>query len=325
VTLRKIVVLDGHTTNPGDLSWESLAKLGELTVHERTADADVVARLSDAEIALINKVQLTRDILLALPKLRYVGILATGTNCVELQAAHELGIVVCNVPSYSTDSVAQLVFEALLDWSTQAQAHRSAVRAGAWVSAPDFSLNVATLQELAGKTLGIVGYGTIGRRVAEIAHAFAMQVLVAQSLRPDGQPSTDARPARVPLDELLTRSDFVTLHCPLTQRTRSLMGARELGLMKPTAVLINTARGPLIDELALAGALDRGRPIAAYLDVLSSEPPPADHPLLHHAACRITPHIGWTSREARNRLIQTSTDNVAAFLAGTPSNVVGVG
>lgn len=339
----QIVVLDGYTTNPGDLSWDSLAKFGTLTVHERTAPADVPARLVEATLALTNKVSLTKDILQQLPKLRYIGILATGTNAVDLHTAQGQGIVVCNVPRYGTDAVAQLVFEAMLDAATHAQQHRAAVADGAWERAQDFCFNVTTVHEIAGKTLGIIGFGTIGRKVAEIATAFGMEVLIAESLNPDapkprsthlGSLTTQSpgvseveppKPEpRVPLDALLQTSDFVTLHCPLTERTRRLLGERELSLMRPGAILINTARGQLLDEVALAHALSQGRPAAAYLDVLSTEPPPANHPLLHHPGCKITPHFGWTSREARSRLIEISANNVAAFLAGSPCNVVGV-
>jgi glycerate dehydrogenase len=298
---------------------------GELTVHNRTTASDVVTRLAEADLALTNKVVLTGDVLQRLPTLRYVGILATGTNAVDLPAAQQRGIVVSNVPRYSTDSVAQLVFEALLDTMTHGQAHRAAVAEGAWERAQDFCFNVSTVRELAGKTLGIVGFGTIGRKVVQIAQAFGMEVLIAESLNPvhtDTGSQIPTPAARVPLNVLLQTSDFVTLHCPLTERTRGMIGERELGLMKPTAILINTARGPLLDETALARALTQGHPAAAYLDVLSTEPPPANHPLLHHPACKITPHIGWTSREARSRLIEISAGNVAAFLAGAPRNVV---
>jgi glycerate dehydrogenase len=301
-----------------------LAKLGTLTVHDRSAPGDVVTRLAEATLALTNKVSLNKDILQQLPKLRYIGILATGTNAVDLQTAQAQGIVVCNVPRYGTDAVAQLVFEAILDAATHAQQHRAAVANGAWERADDFCFNVATVREIAGKTLGIIGFGTIGRKVAQIAEAFGMHILVAQSSNPDSpRPEARGLPPRVTLDALLKTSDFVTLHCPLTAHTRLLIGERELKLMKPSAILINTARGQLLDEMALAQSLSHGRPAAAYLDVLSSEPPPSDHPLLHHPACRITPHFAWTSYEARGRLIEISTHNVAAFLAGSPSNVVG--
>jgi glycerate dehydrogenase len=339
VTRPKIVVLDGYTTNPGDLSWRSLEILGELTIYERCSPEDLLPRLADAELALTNKVVLTAETLKALPKLRYVGILATGTNAVDLEAATERGIVVSNVPRYSTDSVAQLVFEAMLDAATHAQLHRTAVARGDWVNAPDFCFNVGTVRELAAKVLGIIGYGAIGRKVEQIALAFGMEVLIAESFNPAppkapfDSPSLAHGPkpwgersrtpkARVPLNELLARADFVTLHCPLTDRTLKMIGANELALMKDSATLLNMARGPLVDEAALAQALALGRPAAAYLDVLSTEPPPPDHPLLHSPACKITPHIGWTSWEARGRLIEISSQNVAAFLAGTPSNVV---
>jgi glycerate dehydrogenase len=321
VAAPNIVVLDGYTTNPGDLSWEALERLGALTVHERTAQEHVVSALSEAELALTNKVQLTSEILQALPQLKYIGILATGTNAVDLKAASAQGIVVCNVPRYSTDSVAQLVFEALLDAATHAHDHRNAVRNGAWETAEDFCFNVATVRELAGKTLGIVGYGTIGQKVAHIARAFGMNVLVAQSLSVAAQPPPSAMP-RVPLPELLRAADFVTLHCPLTPTTRGLIGKPALAAMKNTSFLINTARGPLIDEAALAMALDRGQIAGAYLDVLSEEPPAPQHPLLHHPLCKVTPHIGWTSFESRERLLQLSADNIAAFLRGTPIHVV---
>jgi len=321
VTQPKIVVLDGYTTNPGDLSWDPLQQLGQLTVYDRTEQSEVVNRLQGVDLALTNKVLLPQEILSALPALKYIGILATGTNAVDLSAAAGQSIVVCNVPRYSTDSVAQLVIEALLDAATHAGAHRAAVQSGAWANGPDFCFNVATVRELKGMTLGIVGYGTIGRRVAEVASALGMNLLIAESL--NGAPSAaKGDPKREPLASVLQHSDFVTLHCPLTARTRGIIGQKELELMKATAILINTARGPLIDEAALALALNQGQIAGAYLDVLSEEPPLPGDPLLHHPKCKITPHIGWTSREARERLLAVSAQNIEAFLLNKPINVV---
>lgn len=315
-----IVVLDGHTVNPGDLDWEPLGALGLLTVHPRTAPEQVRGRIGDAAVVLTNKV-LLRELELAAPQLHYVGILATGTNAVDLGAARARNITVCNVPAYSTDSVAQLVIENLLDAATSAAAHRAAVAQGHWETSEDFSFNVTTVQELRGQVLGVIGYGSIGSQVARVAQALGMTVLVANSSSLSPRPLASGL-QRVALPELFCRSDFVTLHCPLNDRTRGLIGENALATMKPSAYLINSARGPLLDEAAVARALDTGRLQGAYLDVLSQEPPAANNPLLHHPRCKITPHIAWTSLQARQRLISVSADNVAAFLRGAPQNVV---
>lgn len=316
----RIVILDGYTVNPGDLDWAPLQALGQLTVHPRSAPDQVLGRIGDANIVLTNKV-LLREAELAAPKLRYVGILATGTNAVDLSAARARNVTVCNVPAYSTDSVVQLVIENLLDAATSAASHRAAVTRGEWEKAEDFCFNVATVRELRGQVLGVVGFGSIGSQVARVAQALGMTVLVAHSNSPSPRP-LDEGLQRVTLPELLRQADFVTLHCPLNDSTRGLIGETALATMKPGAFLINTARGPLLDEAALARALDQGRLQGAYLDVLSQEPPAADNPLLHHPRCKVTPHIGWTSLQARRRLISVSAENVAAFLRGAPRNVV---
>ena len=312
-----IVVLDGHTLNPGDLSWDALRTLGECTVHDRTPRDQVVARAREAEIALTNKVVFDRAVLAQLPRLRYIGVLATGYNVVDVAAAAAQGIVVTNVPAYSTRSVAQLTFALLLELTQRVGDHARAVREGRWTRSPDFCFWDHPLVELDGLTMGIVGFGHIGRSVAALAQAFGMRVL-AHSRTPRAAPGV----AWVDLDALFERSDVVSLHCPLTPETRDLVNAERLARMKPTAFLINTGRGPLVNERDLAEALDAGRLAGAGLDVLSAEPPPADHPLLAARNCLITPHIAWATRAARERLMRTVVENVRAFLAGAQQNRV---
>lgn len=316
----RIVVLDGHTLNPGDLSWDELAALGDLTVHPRTPAELVEVRAHGAEIVLTNKVVLDRATLARLPQLRYLGVLATGTNVVDLAAARERGIPVTNVPGYSTASVAQMVFALLLELTQQVGQHAALVRAGRWSASPDFAFWERPLVELDGQILGLVGFGAIGRRVAAIGAALGMQVLV-HTAHPERHADATAV-TFVPLEELLRRSDVVSLHCPLTPSTQGLLDARRLALLKPTALLINTGRGPLVDAAALAAALNGGRLAGAGLDVLTEEPPPLDNPLLSAANCVITPHIAWATRAARLRLMATVVANLRAFLAGTPQHVV---
>lgn len=319
----RIVVLDGYSVNPGDLSWVGLAALGEVTVYDRTAAGEVMKRAAEAEILLTNKVFLGREIIAALPRLRYIGVLATGVNVVDLAAAGERGIPVTNVPDYSTASVAQMVFAHLLEQTQQVGHHAQAVREGSWSACKDFCFWEKPLIELQGLTMGIVGFGRIGRRVAQAATAFGMQVLV-HTAHPERYPEAkDLEGLRfADLETLFRQSDVISLHCPLTPETERLVNAERLALMKPSAYLINTGRGPLIDESALAAALNQGRLAGAGLDVLSVEPPPADHPLLQTRNCIITPHIAWATRAARERLMATVTENVRAFLSGHPVNVV---
>jgi len=314
----RIVVLDGHTLNPGDLSWEPLERLGTLLVHERTPRELLVPRLKGAVVTLTNKAPLDAATLERLPELRYIGVTATGTNIVDRSAATARGIVVSNVPSYGADSVAEHALGLMLESTKHLALHTAAVRAGQWAKQPDFSLSVAGIRLLAGRTLGIVGYGAIGRRVGELARAFKMSVLVA---RHPGLTSTDGIEL-VALDELFERSEFLSLHCPLTPATERLINAQTLARLRPGSVLINTSRGGLVDEGALAAALRSGQLAEAYLDVLGSEPPAPDHPLIGLPNCWITPHVAWASLEARSRLLQVSIDNVRAFLAGSPVHVV---
>ena len=311
----KIVILDGHTTNPGDLSWAPIEACGHLTVFDRTEPADVVARAAGADVVLTNKTELGRAEIAALPGLKCIGVLATGTNVVNLAAARERGVPVCNVPEYSTPNVVQATFALVLELTNRVGHHDATVRAGRWSACPDFCYWDGDLVELAGLTLGIVGHGRIGRGVAAVGRAFGMRILFHRR-SPDGDPEC------VDLDRLFRESDVVSLHCPLTPETRGLVNARRLGLMKPTALLVNTARGALVDEAALAAALDAGTIAGAGLDVLSAEPPPATNPLLRARNCVITPHVAWATPGARRRLIEATAANVRAFAAGRPQNVV---
>ncbi|RKN82117.1 D-2-hydroxyacid dehydrogenase [Paenibacillus ginsengarvi] len=317
-----IVVLDGYTLNPGDLSWDRLTRLGQLQVYDRTPAELVVERAKEADIVLTNKTPLRAADLDQLPKLRYIGVLATGYDVVDTEAAGARGITVTNVPAYSSDSVAQLVFSLLLELCHRVGLHDEAVRAGSWAASPDFSFWRTPLVELSGKTLGIVGIGGIGEKVAVIGQAFGMNVIATN--RSGKQPSIPGATVKlVSTEELFEQADVVTLHCPLTPETEGLIGTETLARMKQTAFLINTGRGKLIREQELADALNAGVIAGAGLDVLSTEPPQAGNPLLSARSCVITPHIGWATGEARARLMETAAANVEAFLAGTPVNVVG--
>jgi len=314
----KIVVLDGFTLNPGDLTWDSLRSLGDCTIYDRTSVSEIPGRADSAQILLTNKTVLDRSQLQQLSALQYVGVLATGTNVVDLAAARERGIPVTNVPAYGTRSVAQATLALLLELSNQAGRHAEGVREGRWTQSPDWCYWDSPLIELDGLTIGIVGLGRIGRAVAGLAGAFGMKVIAASRV-----PGNVAPPVRaVPLEVLFRESDVVSLHCPLTPQTRNLVNAERLSWMKPSAILLNTSRGHLIDEPALAEALNSGRIAGAGLDVLSQEPPPADHPLLHARNCLITPHQAWATRSARERLFNVAVENVRAFLKGMPQNVV---
>jgi glycerate dehydrogenase len=314
-----IVVLDGFTLNPGDLDWAALRALGTVTVHDRTPPEQVLDRACEAEILLTNKALVSGDTIRALPKLRYIGVLATGYNVVDAAAARERGIPVTNVPGYSTASVAQLTFALLLELTHRAGHHAQAVRDGRWAAGADFCFWDFPLVELHGLTFGVVGFGQIGRAVAKLADAFGMRVLVHSRTRLADLP---AQFEFADLDTLLARSDVVSLHCPLTAENKGFINAARLARMKPGAFLINTGRGPLLDEQAVADALNGGRLGGAGLDVLSVEPPRADNPLLTARNCVVTPHIAWASRAARTRLMDAVVENVRAFLDGTPRNVV---
>ena len=313
-----IVVLDGFTLNPGDLSWDALRALGSCEIFDRTPPAEVVARASQAEILLTNKAELSRQHLAQLPKLKFIGVLATGTNVVDLVAARERGIPVTNVPAYGTRSVAQATFALLLELANRTGHHAQTVRDGRWTQCADWCYWDSSLVELDGLTMGVVGFGRIGRAVAELAFALGMKVLAHN---PSSKPSPPSI-LFIPLDTLLRESDVVSLHCPLTPQTKNLVNAERLRLMKSTAFLLNTSRGPLVDESALAEALNTGQIAGAGLDVLSIEPPPADNPLLRAKNCVITPHNAWGTRAARARLLRIAVENVRAFLAGKPQNVV---
>ena len=320
----RIVILDSFAADQGDdTMWNGLRALGELVVHARSANGDVLPRAAGAVAALTNKVAFSAKEFAALPDLRYVGVLATGTNVVDLAAAGTAGVAVTNVPSYAAASVAQHVFALILHVSQDVAGHAAAVKAGAWAASPDFCFFTKEISELAGKTLVLVGSGAIGGAVARIAEAFGMVVVRAAV---PGSP-TPAGGARTPLAEALPAADVVSLHCPLTDATRGMVDARFLAAMKPGAILINTARGPLIDEAALIAALASGRLGGAGLDVLAVEPPPADHPLTDPRApwagrVVVTPHIGWGAIEARHRLAAEATENLRAFLAGARRNRV---
>lgn len=315
----KIVVLDGYGLNPGDLSWDAVSQLGELTVYDRTSSEEVIARSAGAEAILTNKTVITAEIMEALPDLKYIGVLATGYNVVHISAAREKGIVVTNIPAYSTPSVAQMVFAHILNIAQQVQHHSEEVRKGRWTNNADFCFWDTPLIELREKKIGLVGLGHTGFNTARIAIGFGMQVTAYTSksslqLPPEIKKRT--------LDELFSECDIVSLHCPLTDETKELVNAERLRLMKPTAILINTGRGPLVNEQDLADALNAGKLYAAGLDVLSSEPPKADNPLLTARNCYITPHIAWASLEARTRLMDILVENIKAFQAGKPVNNV---
>lgn len=315
----KIVVLDGYTSNPGDLNWDGLEQLGECVIYDRTTKDEVVERSKDADIILTNKVPFKRETIEQLPNLKYIGVMATGYNIIDLEAAKGHHIVVTNIPAYSTNSVAQMVFAHILNIAQMVQSHSDQVHRSKWANSPDFCFWDHSLIELHGKTIGIVGLGSIGMAVARIAFGFGMNV-IAYTSKSDFQLPHEIK--KVELDELFRESDFVTLHCPLTDSTRNMVDKRRLSLMKPTACVINTGRGPLINEEDLAEALKNGVIYAAGLDVMSKEPPAADNPLLKIPNCYITPHIAWASFEARTRLMKILQDNIKAFQAGKPVNKV---
>ncbi len=322
----KIVILDGYAENPGDLSWEGFEKLGELTVYDRTPREDVeeiLRRIGDAEITCTNKTLIGREVIERAPKLRYIGVLATGYNVVDVDAAAERGIPVTNIPSYGTAAVAQHVMALLLEICNRTGHHSQAVHEGRWQRSEDFCFWDYPLMELAGKTMGIIGYGHIGKAAARLAGAFGMKVIacrrpghsVLENVQDDGV-------SMVTIEELFERADVISVHCPLFPETEGLICRENISKMKDGVIIINTARGPIVQEKDLAEALNSGKVYAAGVDVVSTEPIRDDNPLLTARNCFITPHIAWASRESRQRLMDTAVDNLRAFLAGEPVNVV---
>ena len=315
----KIVALDGYAANPGDLSWDELKTLGDCIIYERTTPEQVLERAEDAEILLTNKVIITAEHMDALPQLKYIGVLATGYNIVDVAAAKERGIIVTNIPAYSTHSVAQMVFAHLLNIAQQVKHYSDEVRSGRWSASKDFCFWDTPLLELRGMKIGIVGLGHTGYTTARIAIGFGMEVY-AYTSKSSFQLPPEIK--KIELDQLFAECDIVSLHCPLTEDTRELVNARRLKLMKPSAILINTGRGPLVNEQDLADALNNGQIFAAGLDVLSQEPPCPDNPLLTARNCYITPHIAWASTAARTRLMNILLDNVKGYLNGKVINNV---
>ncbi|MEM0992391.1 MAG: D-2-hydroxyacid dehydrogenase [Bacteroidota bacterium] len=315
----KIVVLDGHTLNPGDLSWDTLKALGTVEIYERSAADEIIKRAEQADIILSNKVPISKETIAALPKLKYIGVMATGYNNIAIEAARIRNIPVCNASGYSTTSVAQHVFALILALLNRVEAHHASVQVGQWSQYPDFSYTLQTIHELAGKTLGIYGLGKIGNKVADIALAFDMKVLATHK-----HPIRDARLGVdfVELPELFAASDFISLHAPLSAANRQIVNRNLLEKMRPSAYLINTGRGGLIQEADLKKALINRQLAGAALDVLSQEPPPIDHPLLDAPNCIITPHMAWASLASRTRLMNICVENIKAFLDGKPQNVV---
>lgn len=313
-----IVVLDGYTLNPGDLSWDGIAKLGNLKVYDRTPPDLTVERAKNADAVFTNKVILNREIIGQLPRLKFIGVLATGYNVVDIDAAAKAGITVTNIPAYSTDSVAQMVFAHILHFTQNVAIHAESVSKGEWAKSIDFAYWKTSQIELAGKTLGIIGFGKIGQAVAKIGLAFGMKVIFSN--RSQKETELDAR--QVDLDTLLAESDFISINCPLTMENSGFINKTTIEKMKPTAFLVNTGRGPLINEQDLADALNAGRIAGAGLDVLAVEPATKDNPLPKAKNCSITPHIAWATFEARTRLMQIATENLKCFIEGKPQNII---
>ena len=314
--MKKLTILDGHAVNPGDLPWTFLDGLVDYKVYERTAPEEVIERIGDSDAIFLNKIQITKEIFEACPNLKYIGVLATGYNVIDLEAARAHGVTVTNIPAYSTESVAQHVFSFILYFTNQVAQHSASVMAGDWVKCPDFCYWNGSLTELKGKTLGIFGYGNIGSRVAAIAQAFGMKVICCTRTPKEGMPEA------VSFEDLLKRSDFLTLHAPLTDKTKNIINKESLSLMKKTAYLINTARGGFVVEKDLAECLSKGELAGYAADVLLQEPMAADNPLLKAKNCVITPHIAWAPLETRKRLQGIAEENLKAWLSGKPINVV---
>lgn len=316
----KIVVLDGYTLNPGDLSWDELKKLGDVTVYDRTPEDQVVDLAKDAEVIFTNKCPVGEEAIGQLPSLRYIGVLATGYNIVNTEAAKSKGIAVANVPGYGTTSVVQLTFALLLELCHHVQRHSDSVMEGKWAGAKDWCFWDYPLVELAGKTMGIIGFGRIGQQVGDVATAFGMTIIGSSRTQTDQSHRKNFRWAEMP--ELLAASDVVSIHCPLFPETKGLINKESLQVMKRSSFLLNTSRGPIIVDEDLADALNNDVIAGAGIDVLSAEPPPKDNPLFNAKNCIITPHIAWATKEARARLMETTVDNLSSFLKGSPANVV---
>lgn len=316
----KIVVLDGYCLNPGDLSWDALRQFGEVEVYDRTPASEAAAHAHGAAAVLTNKTPLTADTLARLPELKYIGVLATGYNIVNVEAARRQAITVTNIPTYGTASVAQFVFALLLELCHNVKLHSDAVRAGEWSRNADWSFSKSPLMELAGKTMGVIGFGRIGRTVGGIADAMGMRVIANDTYQGDPPAYQGFRWA--PLEELLRESDVVSLHSPLFPETQGMIHAGTLALMKPSAFLINTSRGPLVVDQDLADALNAGRLAGAGVDVLGMEPPAETNPLLAARNCLVTPHIAWATREARSRLMDLAVGNISGWIGGNPRNVI---
>lgn len=318
----KIVVLDGYTLNPGDLSWEALNKIGEVTIYDRTkfSEEDILERIGDAEIIFTNKTPLSKATLSKVPFVKYIGVLATGYNVVDVETAKSLGITVTNIPSYGTDAVAQFTFGLILELCHQIGKHNSAVQKGEWINAPDFCFWKSPLIELSGKTLGIIGFGRIGQATAKIAIAFGMNVVVYSRTQKKSLLQENCK--YVTLDELYSKSDIISLHCPLTEATQGIINKESIAKMKKSTMLINTSRGPLINEQDLSEALNQNIIKGAAVDVVSKEPIEEANPLLKAKNCIITPHIAWASQESRQRLMNMAVANLEAFLDNKIQNVV---
>jgi glycerate dehydrogenase len=316
----KIVVLDGYTLNPGDLTWDRIKSQGDVEIYDRTPADKILERCHDATAVFTNKVPLSQETLDQLPNLKFIGVLATGYNIVDVAAAKSNNIIVSNIPGYGTDSVVQLTFAMILAFCHHVESHSDSVMEGNWSTSKDFCYWNFPLIELVGKTIGIIGFGSIGAKVGEVAAAFGMNILATGRVQRDQSKLKNFQ--WVGIDELLSKSDFVSIHCPLTPETKELINTARLSLMKKSAFLINTSRGPIVVEKDLADALNNGTIAGAGIDVLSVEPPPADNPLLNAKNCIITPHIAWATKEARIRLMELAADNLAAFIAGKPINMV---
>jgi glycerate dehydrogenase len=318
--MARIAVLDGHTLNPGDNSWDAIASLGEIAVYPRTSPGELIDRASGAEVLIVNKTPLSADTIQKLPALKLIAVTATGYNIVDVLAATRRGVIVANVPEYGTDSVAQFVFSLLLEMCNRVGLHDAAVKSGEWERCIDWTFFKAPLIELAGLTMGLIGFGRIGVRMGELANAFGMRV-IASTRTPGKAPSYQPFAFRA-IDEVFAEADVISLHCPITPQTQGLVNHRRLSLMKPTAMLINTARGGLVVESDLADALRTGRLSAAAIDVVTVEPIRGDNPLLTSPRCLITPHIAWATLAARRRAMQTTAENISSFLHGKPIHVV---
>ena len=314
----KIVVLDGYVLNPGDLSWDGLKKLGECTIYNRTPSKLTIERAKDAEAVFTNKVVLDKNVIENLPNLKFIGVLATGYNVIDIETARHAGVVVSNIPAYSTASVAQLVFSHLLHFVQNVSVYAESVSSGEWTNCVDFSYQKTQQTELAGKTMGIIGFGQIGQAVAKIGLAMGMNIIFNNL----SKKKTELQATQVELDTLLAESDYISINCPLTSENEGFINKSTIGKMKSSVFLINTGRGHLINEQDLAEALNAGRIAGAGLDVLSIEPPKADNPLLKAKNCFITPHIAWATFEARTRLMNIATENLKAFMNGKPVNIV---